>query len=234
MFSKKNFIILAIIINMIMFVYTSMNAFAAVNLAIYTSAAPTLDASGNIWVYFGTGDKTDPGATNAGSERVYGVKDDRTSIYTLSNLMDISGTSATSYPVYDPNSTTYKGWYINLLATGEKMLAAPVVYDQKVYFTTYTPSSVACDQNGIAKLYVINYLTGAGELTGGARWEQIGLGIPAGAVISTNPYTGGYNVYVSTSAANYGTGSSTIVPNDTSPQSGKGKYMIYWKDNRLQ
>jgi Tfp pilus tip-associated adhesin PilY1 len=234
MFNKKNFIILVIIINMIMPVCLSMNVFAGVNMAIYTSAAPTSDARGNIWVYFGTGDKTDPGATT-GNERVYAVIDsDRTSTYTLSNLMDISGTSATVYPVYDPNSTTYKGWYITLSTGGEKMLAAPVVYDQKVYFTTYVPSSVPCDQNGRARLYCVNYLTGAGQFSGGARYEDVGPGIPSGAVISTNPYTGGYNVYVSTSAANFGTGSSTIMPSDTSPQSGKGKYMMYWKDNRLQ
>ena len=30
------------------------------------------------------------------------------------------------------------------------MLAAPVVYDQKVYFTTYTPNTIPCDQNGTA------------------------------------------------------------------------------------
>ena len=261
MFNKKNFIILVIIINMIMSVCASMNVFAAANLAIYTSVAPTVDTSGNIWVYFGTGDKTDPGATTSGQEKLYGIKDsDRTSTYTLNSLMDISGTS-TSYPVYDPNSTTYHGWYITLSGTAEKILAAPVVYDKKVYFTTYTPSSVACDQNGIAKLYVVNYLTGEGELSSSSlgsgsgsgtvtsnasRSESVGYGIPAGPVISSNPYGGsgsgsgsgsgipGYNVYVSTSAANYGTGSSTIVPNDTSPQSGTGKYMIYWRDNRLQ
>ena len=268
MFNKTTFIIVAVIINMIVSVCASVNVFAAANLAIYTSVAPTVDASGNVWVYFGTGDKTDPGATTSGQEKLYAIKDsDRTSTYTLTNLMDVSGTS-TSYPVYDPNSTTYHGWYITLAGTAEKILAAPVVYDKKVYFTTYTPSSVACDQNGIAKLYIVNYLTGEGELSSStlgsgsgtsnaARSENVGYGIPAGPVISTNPYSTlgggsgsgsgssgggsgsgtvipGYNVYVSTSAANYGTGSSTIVPNDTSPQSGQGKYMIYWRDNRLQ
>ena len=229
MFNKKNCIILVIIINMIMSVGISMNVFAAANLAIYTSAAPTTDSSGNIWVYFGTGDKTDPSSITAGSERVYAIKDDnRTSTYTPANLMNISSS------VYDPNSTTYHGWYIILPGTGEKMLAAPVVYDQKVYFTTYTPTSVPCDQNGNAKLYIVNYLTGAGQFANGARSEIIGQGIPAGAVISVNPYSGGYNVYISTSAANFGSGSDTIVPNDPSKQSTKPKSLMYWKDNRVQ
>jgi Tfp pilus tip-associated adhesin PilY1 len=231
MFNKKNFIIPVIIISMFISVCTSMNVFAAINLAIYASAAPTTDANGHVWVFFGTGDKTDPSATT-GQERVYAIKDTNsgTSPYTPASLMDISSTSA----VYDPNSTTYHGWYITLGGAGEKMLAAPVIYDQKVYFTTYTPSTVACDQNGIAKLYVVNYLTGAGQLTSGARSEVIGVGIPSGVVISTNPYTGGYNAYVSTSAANFGTGSNTIVPNDPSKHSDKSKYMIYWKDTRVQ
>ena len=145
------------------------------------------------------------------------------------NLMDISSASA----VYDPNSTTYHGWYITLPGTGEKMLSAPVIYDQKLYFTTYTPNTIPCDQNGTAKLYIINYLTGAG-LINGSRSENIGLGIPSGPVISVNPYGGKYNVYVSTSAANYGTGSDTIEASDTTTQHSKLKYMIYWKDNRIQ
>ena len=134
--------------------------------------------------------------------------------------------------VYDPNSTTYHGWYIILQGTGEKMLSAPAVYDQKVYFTTYTPSSTPCDQNGDAKLYVVDYLTGVGLLNG-SRSENVGQGIPT-AVISVNPYTGGYNVYVSTSAANYGSGANTNVAPDTSTQHNKLKNMIYWKDNRVQ
>ena len=233
MFNKKNFIILVIIINMIMCVCTSMNVFAAVNLAIYTSTAPTTDSSGNIWVYFGTGDKTDPSSITAGQERVYAIKDSGRNLstpptYSISNLANI--TSGT----YDPNSTTYNGWYIILPGTGEKMLAAPVVYDQKVYFTTYTPTSVPCDQNGTARLYIVNYLTGAGQFAGGARSEIIGQGIPAGAVISINPYTGGYNVYISTSAANFGLGSDTKVPTDPSIQNTRPKSLMYWKDNRVQ
>jgi Tfp pilus tip-associated adhesin PilY1 len=229
MFNKKNFIILVIIINMIMSVCISVNVFAGVNKAIYMSAATTTDPTGNIWVYFGTGDKTDPSAT-AGYERVYAIIDsDRTSTYKPGNLMDISSPTVQ----YDPNSTTYKGWYITLGGGGEKMLAAPVIYDQKLYFTTYTPSTVPCDQNGIAQLYVLDYRTGAGMLNG-SRSEPIGVGIPSGPVISINPYGGAYNVYVSTSAANYGANANTSKANDTSAQHNKLKNMIYWKDNRVQ
>ena len=124
MFNKKNFIALVIIINMIISVCASMNVFAGINQAIYMSVATTIDPSGNIMVYFGTGDKTDPSSLT-GQERVYAVKDsDRTTTRKLANLMDISSVSA----VYDPSTTTYHGWYIGLSAnTGEKEMAAPVI-----------------------------------------------------------------------------------------------------------
>jgi type IV pilus assembly protein PilY1 len=204
-----------------------MNVFAGINLAVYMSAATTTDSSGNIWVYFGTGDKTDPSATT-GYDRVYAIKDsDRSSTYKISDLVDISSSTYT-------DSSTGHGWYITLPGAGEKMLSAPVIYDQKLYFTTYTPSAIPCDQtDSIARLYVIDYLTGAGLLTSG-RSEQIGIGIPSGPVISINPYGGAYNVYVSTSAANYGSTASTKEANDTSTQHNKLKNMIYWKDNRIQ
>jgi Tfp pilus tip-associated adhesin PilY1 len=226
MFNKKNFIILMIIINMIMSVCISINVFAGINQAIYMSAATTTDSSGNIWVYVGTGDKTDPSATT-GYERVYAIKDsDPTKTWKLSDLVDISSSTYT-------DSTTGHGWYITLGGGGEKMLSAPVIYDQKLYFTTYTPSTTPCDQNGTARLYVLDYLTGAGMLNG-SRSEQIGVGIPSGPVISINPYGGAYNVYVSTSAANFGSGASTSEINDPSKQHNKLKNMIYWKDNRIQ
>ena len=231
MFNKKNFIILVIIINMIMSVCTSMNVSAAINLAIYTSAAPTTDASGNIWVYFGTGDKTDPSSITSGQERVYAIKDSDRNLstpptYSISNLTNI--TSGT----YDPASSAH-GWYITLGSGGEKMLAAPVIYDQKLYFTTYTPNTIPCSQNGTAKLYVIDYLTGAG-LIGGSRSMNIGYGIPSGPVIAVNPYGGKYNVYVSTSAANFGAGTDTILITDPTTQHTKLKTLIYWNDNRVQ
>jgi Tfp pilus tip-associated adhesin PilY1 len=114
------------------------------------------------------------------------------------------------------------------------MLAAPTVYDQKVYFTTYTPNTTPCSQNGDARLYVVDYLTGAGLLDGGARSEIVGQGIPSGAVISGNPY-GDYNVYITTSADQSGSGGGgTGTPPDNSIRHTKLKYFIYWKDNRIQ
>ena len=198
--------------------------------SIYTAASYTTDADQNLWVYFGTGDKTNPLAT-AVQDRVYAVKDSDRNLstpptYSISDLTNI--TSGT----YDPTSSAH-GWYIILQGVGEKMLAAPVAYDQKVYFTTYTPTTNPCDQNGYAKLYIVDYLTGAGQFANGARSESIGEGTPSGAVISIRP-EGGYDVYVSTSAPILDDSSHSLKEADPSKTNFKTKNLIYWKDNRVK
>jgi Tfp pilus tip-associated adhesin PilY1 len=205
-------------------------------LNIYTGASVSTDTSQNLWVYFGTGNKTDPLNTTV-QDRVYAVKDTgivpitktgTSTTYSISNLTNI--TSGT----YDINSTN-NGWYIILGGTGEKLFAAPVVFNQNVYFTTYTPTNNPCDQNGYANLYEVNYLSGAGAISG-ARSTPAGEGTPSGAVISINPYTGQYGVYVSSSAPHSGStsdkSSTTEIGGDQS--NSRNKNMIYWYDNRLQ
>jgi Tfp pilus tip-associated adhesin PilY1 len=122
---------------------------------IYTSSAVSTDNNGNLWVYFGSGDKTDPTAPNA-QERFYAVKDNnRTSTYTVSDLENI-------------NTGTYSGikngWFIPINGQGEKILADPTIFEGNVYFTTYKPPSGndLCQQGGEARLYIVNYITGAG------------------------------------------------------------------------
>jgi Tfp pilus tip-associated adhesin PilY1 len=205
-----------------------MNVFAGTSLAIYTSASVAFDSSQNLWVFFGTGDKTDPISITT-QDRIYAIQDsDRSTTYQLSDLTNITA------GIYDPLSNQH-GWYINLQGAGEKLLAAPVVYDKKVYFTTYTPSATPCDENGIAKLYVLDYLTGKGEFTGGARSTTVGTGVPSGAVISVNPY-GGYDTYISTSSPILETVGSahTFKQSDPSTVFTKDKNLIYWRDNRVQ
>jgi Tfp pilus tip-associated adhesin PilY1 len=201
-------------------------------LSIFTSASVAFDPSQNLWVYFGTGDKANPTSTTT-QDRFYAIQDSkdgsRSTTYQLSDLTDI-----TSLSQYDVTSGKH-GWYINLQGTGEKLLAAPVVYDKKVYFTTYTPSVTPCDQNGIAKLYVVDYVTAKGECAGGARSVNVGTGVPSGAVISVNPY-GGYDTYISTSSPILETVGSAHTFKETDPSTvfQKSKNIIYWRDNRVQ
>ncbi len=160
------------------------------NRPIYTSAAVAKDDSANLWIYWGTGDKTDPTSPSA-QEKFFALKDtDRTSTRTISDLENI--TSANSY-----SDNSKYGYYINIAGQGEKILAEPTVFGGVVYFTTFTPAvgNDPCSQGGTAKLYGLNYTTGAGALvipgstTSPPRSMDVGTGIPSAPVISLKPGT---------------------------------------------
>ena len=69
---------------------------------------------------------------------------------------------------------------------GEKVLAKGVVYYKTYYITTFIPGDDPCVPGGDAKIYALNYMTGAAVLTFGAqdpvRGDIIGGGIPSNPV----------------------------------------------------
>ncbi|MCX5837331.1 MAG: PilC/PilY family type IV pilus protein [Deltaproteobacteria bacterium] len=100
---------------------------------IYTLAAVSKDAEGNFWVYWGTGDKTDPTATIA-QEKIFAVKDtDFTSTVTGDQIQDITSSGS----VY--NNPGMYGYYITLTGSGEKMLSDVTVFGGVLYVATFTP-----------------------------------------------------------------------------------------------
>jgi type IV pilus assembly protein PilY1 len=131
-------------------------------------------------IFFGTGDRSDPGETSV-VNRIYAVKNDWASAATLteSNLVDVTddliqlGTEAekaTSKTALD----SADGWFIRLENPGEKVVASPRVYGGVVYFTTYTPSSgtegdpgdpcAVSTVRGVGRLYAVNYKNGGSVL----------------------------------------------------------------------
>ncbi len=197
---------------------------------IYTMAGVAKDTS-NLWVYWGTGDKTDPTAANA-QERFFGVKDNRTSTYYFSDLDNITSTSQ----VFDPASTTKVGYALDLAGSGQKILADPTIFGGVVYFTSYNPPSGndPCEQGGTASLHALTATTGGGALTGGARSMEIGSGIPTAPIISLPPGSGGSpDIYVTTSGGG-GTAASTQRVNITPAGAANRTNMLYWKDMRIQ
>jgi hypothetical protein len=197
---------------------------------IYTMPAVAKDNAGNLWVYWGTGDKTDPTASNA-QEHLYGVKDnDRTSTYTVSDIDNITTASGT----YDASSGRV-GYRILLTGGGQKMLADPTVFGGVVYFTTYTPPSGSnpCEQGGVSSLFAINYATGGGALTGGARSMEVGTGIASAPVVSLPPDSGPPDLYVTTSGGG-GASASTQRVNITPAGALNRTNMLYWRDQRIQ
>jgi type IV pilus assembly protein PilY1 len=164
--------------------------------AIYGAPSLALDSNRSLWVFFGTGDRNHPNAT--ASNRFYGIKDNTTmangSTLTESNLTDV--TTSTAQPA--------QGWYIRLLGSGEKVLAAPNVFNMSVFFSSFTPTTtVTCTGGGgAAKLYAVQVNSGYAAIdfaTGTAlsssspssvRSKDIGSGIASMPVIVLTPPAG--------------------------------------------
>ena len=200
---------------------------------IYTSATVAKDTYNNVWVYWGTGDKTDPTAPNA-QEKLYALKDtDFTSSWRINNMENITSEGATY-------SGTAQGWYINMTGGGEKILAEPTVFGGVVYWTSYTPPSGndPCAQGGEAKLYGVNYTTGAGaiDLGGGslARSISIGTGIPSAPVVSMRPGNDGTPDLYVTASGGGGTAAETFRVNFDPRGLANRTNIIYWKDKRVE
>ncbi|MBN1364114.1 MAG: hypothetical protein JW976_04830 [Syntrophaceae bacterium] len=187
---------------------------------IYIKPTVTRTLYGDLLVYWGSGDVTDPTAANA-QEKIYACKDnDRTTTWHQSDLENItSGTYAGSN----------NGWYINLTGQGEKILADPTVYADIVYFTSYTPGDAndPCNRSGQSKLWALHFLTGAGQFENGERTTDAGTGIASGPVVSENPH-GGTNIYVTTSE---GAQINVLQPPD--PTANRAN-LQYWHDMRVQ
>lgn len=197
---------------------------------IYTRPLVSRDKSGNVWVYFGTGDATDPTAPNA-QEKFYAVKDvDRNSTYTLSNLKNI--TTGT----YSPTDTQ-NGWYINITGGGEKILGDPSMYYGMLFFTSYTPSNATnvCEKAGDAKVYAVDYITGGGLWTGGARAETFGVGVPSGIQGTFGP-DGTLGLYGVTSGGSGNTDPPGPKQIDLPPgfEQPNMTNLQYWLDRRVQ
>jgi Tfp pilus tip-associated adhesin PilY1 len=68
------------------------------------------------------------------------------------NVVDVTSTSATGS----------QGWFVQLPGDGEKVLAAANVFNNSVFFSTFTPdSTVTClGGGGTAKLYALQITSG--------------------------------------------------------------------------
>ena len=165
-------------------------------------------------LFIGTGDREHPKETTI-VNRLYAIKDKSgATTLTESNLYDV-----TSDELQETGTTEARkaqilaaldiadGWYIQLDA-GEKSLSSPVVFNQAVNFTTYTPPPGSGGDpcyvgEGVGKVFKLNYLTAcavfdfdnSGELSARDRYDYAGHGIPSGVVIAILPniimeYTG--------------------------------------------
>ena len=213
---------------------------------IFTMPSVVKDLLGNLWIDWGTGDKTDPTAANA-QEKFYALKDNsRSGTFSINDLDNITTGTYT-------DSSTKHGWYINFAGQGEKVLSEPAIFGGVVYLSTYTPPSGGnpCEQAGVATLYGINYTTGAGVMpaldgsgnpTGATtRSMAVGVGIPSSPILSLKPidsYSPGTSnsiadLYMTTSGGG-GMGLSTSRVNLEPPSLANRTNLTHWKDRRFE
>jgi hypothetical protein len=136
--------------------------------------------------------------------------------------------------------TSKSGYYISL-AAGEKVLADLTAFGGVLYSTTFTPSSSTnpCYQGGTARLYGINYTTGAGALiipgstAPPPRSMDIGTGIPSAPIISLRPDSGAPDLYVTTSGSGL-TGAQTQRAGINPPGLANRTNLLFWKDKRVE
>ena len=175
------------------------------------------DPGANSWVFFGTGDREKP--EDSGTGRIYAIRDDGSSpgTHTMnSNLFNLTTQIAnTDNTVTGTITTSQKGWYANLPNTNEKVLSDVVVFNNNLFFTTFTSNTTSlCAGGGDARLYGINtgiaqaipgssMTAGAGGLLPDSGTAKIrsrilaGGGIPSSPVISMSA-SGAARLYVGT------------------------------------
>jgi len=141
---------------------------------ITSAGGATLDEYGNLWIYFGTGRLFYDGDKGDIERQVFvGIKDDTVSTYTYADLFNVTnvivyddgtvkiGNSEYTWEQFVDMVSAKKGWYRELVSTGERTLFRPLIIGGAVVFTTYAPiSGDICQFGGTGRLYALYYITG--------------------------------------------------------------------------
>lgn len=196
---------------------------------VYTQAVGSFDTQNNLWIYFGTGDKSDPTAPNA-QEKFFAIKEGCP--YDGSSCIDYSLSDLKNYTGQADKEVT-QGWYINTAGEGEKILSPPTVFGGVVYFTTYTPSQSAnlCEAGGSSTLYGVGYTSAAGQLNDDSRTLSLGDGIASTPIVSVSrdSSTGQLSGSVFINTSTRGFQNTNVNPNIPSSLVD----CIYWKDMKI-
>jgi Tfp pilus tip-associated adhesin PilY1 len=208
--------------------WTGGRLFTGTAGAIYSIPSVARDAKGNLWAFWGTGDRVDVTGTTA-ANKFYAVKDaDAASPRVLADLINVTSATYT-------DSDARKGWYVSLAGTGEKVLSDSAVFHGVVYFTSFTPDAGGagtCSSGGTGLLYGIDFVGGTGVMPSGAKSKSLGGGVPSSPVLSYNPSTNQPDIFVTSSSAIGGVHSRPIdiVPAAMSNRAN----ILLWRDRRIQ
>lgn len=126
--------------------------------AIQASPIATIDYSGKVFLYFGTGRYIDnDDFANTDQQTFYCIVDDHGGT-TVSRNTDLVDQTTKVNPVEG-----FKGWYIDLVvADGERITEPDALVGGIVYFTSFAPSDEVCKAGGESFLYAVKFRNGAG------------------------------------------------------------------------
>ncbi|MCX5801048.1 MAG: PilC/PilY family type IV pilus protein [Candidatus Eisenbacteria bacterium] len=167
---------------------------------IQAKPIPTVTATGNVLLYFGTGRFVEPAdLSNTSQQTFYCIIDNHSgTTVTRANLADQTSSIHTL-------SSTSRGWFIDLVkASGERVSKACVLAAGVVYFTSFQPVSTPCLAGGTSWLYSLDFEDGSApdnengteNNTTAGRVKSIGSGIfsepvfdlPSETIILQNTY----------------------------------------------
>ena len=166
----------------------------------------TLEKGNFEMIFLGTGDREHPKDTTK-VDRLYAIKDKNpSSPLSESDLVDVTQDLLQEGTDSQKTSTlnalqTQSGWFIQLNQNlGEKCLSNSVLFYGDIYYTTFTPvfgnpSDPCFLDQGIARIYALNYQTGdavfnldgvgtLSDLKRSDRSEEIGTSIPSGVIVT--------------------------------------------------
>lgn len=145
--------------------------------------------------------------TQATRNRAYGIKDPYpagTGTLTETDLTDMTGTNT-----LDPAAVTGSGWYIVLRQWEKTFAETSLVFNQQVFFTTFTPGSTSCGDVGSGTIYMVYYLTGGGVSDTAlftadppqpsSRTYQVNAGVTTRPVVTTGAQGSNAVVYLGNS-----------------------------------
>ncbi len=196
----------------------------------YTKGVATVDPQGNLWLFFGSGDRTDPLLVPSTPNRIYGIKDPYAGT-AIPALTEADLTDMTTTNTLSASAVTGSGWFI-VLRSGEKEWAeTALVFNQQVFFTTFTPGSTGCGDVGSGAIYMVFYLTGGGVVdtaaflssppTASSRVYQVNAGATTRPVITTGNLGSAAVIYLANSNM------LTLTPTFSAP--GIIRSTVYWR-----
>jgi type IV pilus assembly protein PilY1 len=128
-------------------------------------------AAGGVLVYVGTGkylENSDNTSSSFQTQTFYGLWDKleaspslitRSDLLQQTVLLETDGKRVTSNTAIDWN--THKGWYLDLPASGERVVSVPILRNKRIIFTTLIPNTQICSFGGTSWLMELNAHDGA-------------------------------------------------------------------------